>query len=132
MNIRKLSLTLPMMLLLYFGFVPSWSPVSVTTSAFAASSKLGDLSKFRKIVADTEGLVAKNNLIGAKARIKDLETSWDDAEPSLKPRAANEWHMIDKGIDRALSSLRNDPPDSVSCKKSISNLLSLFDQAAGK
>src|ERR1700682_1087613 len=91
---------------------------------------LGDLSTFRTIAADTLAIVNTGNLTRAKARIKDLETTWDEAEAKLRPRNPERWQNIDKAIDAALGQLRADKPQASGAKDALQSLLATLDQSA--
>jgi hypothetical protein len=108
-----------------YGFM---SPVLFMPShAVAANRSLGDLSAMHAIVADTLVLARAGDLPGAEKRITDFETTWDEAEPTMRPLDTATWTMLDHLSDAAIEALRTDPPSPEVAIAAVDKLLVALD-----
>jgi uncharacterized membrane-anchored protein len=82
-----------------------------------------DIAKFRVIVQDTLVKVQAGDHTGARDRITDLETAWDEDESTLRPMDANAWGVLDHQIDAALKAVRASHPDQPAEVQSLNVLL---------
>lgn len=87
-----------------------------------SSAPLGDLIAFSTIVTDVQSIAAQGDLAGAATRITDLETAWDDAQPTMQPMNGDAWGTVDTAIDGALKSLRAATPDAGAVNAALVNL----------
>ncbi|CAM2764510.1 hypothetical protein [Skermania piniformis] len=86
---------------------PALAP-GAATARFPADT----VASFRAITTDILDRVRSGDQAGARARITDLETAWDDAQPRLQPLDEAGWGAVDQRIDAALTAVRANPPDS--------------------
>lgn len=93
------------------------------SSNLVHAANLGDLSAYALIANDSLQLVQQGDLPAAKARMKNLETAWDQAEEQLQPRNPDDWKAVDKAIDRALSQVRSGQPIAADCTAALEGLL---------
>ena len=89
----------------------------------AAHFPQADVAKFRSIVADTLAKVRAGDQAGATARIKDLESAWDDDQDTLRPMDETAWTGLDGQIDRVLKALRASNPDPATETSTLDTLL---------
>ena len=103
----------------------STAPVTTTLTPGQATAHFPpeEIATFRTIVADTLAKVQAGDQTGATARIKDLETAWDDDEPTLRPLDQTAWHALDGQIDSVLTALRASQPDPTTEAQRLTALL---------
>jgi uncharacterized membrane-anchored protein len=82
-----------------------------------------EVAKFRTIAHGTLAKVQAGDQTGATARIKDLETAWDDDQPTLQPLDDTGWTVLDGQVDNVLTALRASDPDPVAETQALTTLL---------
>jgi hypothetical protein len=95
------------------------APGQSATASFPAA----DVAKFRTIAQDSLTKVQAGDQTAATARIKGLETAWDDAQPTLQPMDDTSWTVLDGQIDSALKALRASNPDPGTETQTLTTLL---------
>lgn len=95
------------------------APGQSATTDFPAS----DVTTFRTIAQDTLDLVTSGDQAGAIARVKDLETAWDDAQPTLQPLDDTGWTVIDGQIDAVLTAVRATNADTATETDALTTLI---------
>ena len=104
---------------------PSTAPVITTLTPGQATAHFppAEIAKFRTIAQDTLTKVQVGDHTEATARIKDLETAWDDDEATLRPLDETTWHVLDGRIDSVLKALRANKPDPATETQTLTALL---------
>ncbi|MBC2644561.1 MULTISPECIES: hypothetical protein [unclassified Rhodococcus (in: high G+C Gram-positive bacteria)] len=82
-----------------------------------------EVAKFRTITQDTLTTVQAGDQTAAAARIKDLETAWDDDEATLRPMDGAAWKVLDGRIDAVLQAVRAGKPDPAAESQTLTALL---------
>jgi uncharacterized membrane-anchored protein len=90
----------------------------------AAHFPASDVATFRTITLDTLAKVRAGDQAGAVLRVKDLETAWDDAQPTLQSADEVTWTAVDGRIDAVLKAVRDTAPDASTEKQTLIELSS--------
>ena len=95
----------------------------VALGQVSAHFPAADVANFSAITADTLTKLQAGDQNGATARIKDLETAWDDDQSKLQPMDDATWTAIDGRIDTVLTALRDPHPDAATERQALDGLL---------
>jgi hypothetical protein len=101
----------------------SASAETLAPGQVSAAFPAADVMKYRTITQETLDKVKGGDQTSAAARIKDLETGWDNDQSTLQPMAPATWAVLDAHIDQVLKALRATAPDVATETQALSTLL---------
>ena len=97
--------------------------VPITAGQVSAHFPAADVETFRTITRDALSRVQAGDQAGATAGAKNLETTWDDAQPRLKAADEATWTAVDGRIDAVLTAIRDPKPDPATQRQALTELL---------
>ncbi len=93
------------------------------TQHVARNFPADSVANYKSITQDTLAMVQSGDQSGAKSRITDLETAWDDDQATLQPKDCRAWTYVDQQIDPVLSAVRDSSPNQPTEEKTLNSLL---------
>jgi hypothetical protein len=129
-TVRNLLLSVTLIAVPASGFALAEIALSLpaqTADRAPSPAGLGDLSAYKAIVTDTQGIVASGDLKAAEHRITDLETLWDQNASALRKADRAAWNSVDGAADDAFSALRASAPDKAAVETALENLARTLD-----
>ena len=101
-------------------------PVAIAADA-PTTKPLGDLSSFITIAKDAQMIAKGGDFAKARARVKDLEKAWDDAEDQYRPNNPDGWRDTDRKLDKTLDKLRDMKPDQAVVNGALDTLVTTLE-----
>jgi hypothetical protein len=71
---------------------------------------VSDMSGFKLKAEEIKAAFNPSQPASAKVKVKELESSWDKAEPQLRPKYPKEWQVLDRMIDRVIKVFDQSQP----------------------
>ncbi len=102
---------------------PSMSAATLGPGGASAAFPHADVETFRIVTQATRNDVQAGDLAAAAARVKDLETAWDDDQARLQSIDQATWTVLDGQIDTVLMAVRSPNPDRVTELQALDALL---------
>ena len=88
-----------------------------------------ETERFQALTKETLAALAAGKQAEMVAKLTDLETAWDEKEKALKPKDEGTWTLLDKTLDKAISSLRSSKTNLPKGKAALEDLLKKLEQA---
>ena len=85
--------------------------VDQSKPAVVAAAPDDNMTRYRKLAADTLEAFKAHDLATAKKKARELEVAWDTGEKALQKKSPDLWGQIDKAMDAFIKPVQGKSPD---------------------
>ncbi len=108
--------------------VENSSPPAVSQSPSGASALVREMAGFKSRADQIKIAYEEGRTVVAKAKVEELEASWEQAEPRLHLRYPNQSKILDKTLDRVIAIFSRSNPDPKQAGPSLDQLIAIVSQ----
>jgi hypothetical protein len=104
------------------------SPPAVSQSPSSTSALVREIAGFKSLADQIKIAFAEGRTVVAKAKIKELEASWEQVEPRLHLKYPNQSQILDQSLDRVIVVFSRSSPDPKQASSSLDQLIAIMSQ----
>jgi hypothetical protein len=103
------------------------SPPPVPQSPSGAAALMRELAGFKSLTDQIRIAFAEGRTVVAKAKIEELEASWEQAEPRLHLKYPSQSQILDQTLDRVIAVFSRSRPDPKPARSSLDQLIAVMN-----
>jgi hypothetical protein len=101
---------------------------SVSLSSSGTSTLVREIAGFKSLADQIKIAFVEGRTVVAKAKIEEMEVSWEQAEPRLHLKYPNQSQILDQSLDRVIAVFSRSRPDPKQASSSLDQLIAVISQ----
>lgn len=103
------------------------NPSPVSQSPSGDSALVREMAGFKSLADQIKIAFAEGRTVVAKAKIEELEASWEQAEPQFHLKYPSQSQILDQSLDRVIAVFSRSRPDPKQARSSLDRLIAVMN-----
>ena len=101
------------------------SPIALSQSPSGASALVREMAGFKSLTDQIKITFEEGQTVVAKAKVQELEASWEQVEPRLQSEYPKQSQVLDKSLERVIAVFSRPSPDPEQIRPSLDQLIEI-------
>ena len=104
----------------------------VSRSPSSASELVREMDGFKSLADQIKVAFEEGRTVVAKAKVEELEASWEQAEPQLHLKYPKQSAILDRSLERVIAVFSQSNPDPKQARPSLDQLIAIARHPIGQ